>query len=234
MDVARWEALLGVLVSHGIRSIIAIVPENADPALARLPPDPSFWQRARSWALARHMIGLHGWSHVLRPSPRGLVPIQPRSEFVGLPIAEQRRRVSAGVRAFAANGIVPEAWVAPAHGFDTSTLQALRLESEIRVISDGLTGRAVRREDFVWLPQQLWRPRVMRNGLWTICLHPNEMDDGAIRAVDAFAKSRVSSFPDPRDVAARAVAYGPADAFFTVAFRASLELKRVMSKRKVQ
>jgi predicted deacetylase len=232
MDRPRWDALLGLLASRGIRPIIAIVPVNADPALARLPEDPSFWQRARSWARAGCMIALHGYSHALRPSGRGLVPVHRRSEFVGLPIEEQRRRICAGVRVFEANGLVPGAWVAPAHGFDDVTLQALYLESDIRIISDGFTRRAVRRGDFVWLPQQLWRPRAVRKGLWTICLHPNEIDERDLRAVDAFVSTGARLFPDPRDSAKGAVDYGLSDAILAGAFAAALHVRRWSRKMK--
>jgi hypothetical protein len=182
------------------------------------------------------MIALHGYSHVLHPSPRGLVPVHRRSEFVGLPIEEQRRRIGAGVRDFEANGLVPEAWVAPAHGFDGVTLQALRLESEVRIISDGYTRRAVRRDDFVWLPQQLWRPRAMKKGLWTICLHPNEIDERGLRAVEAFVSSGKGLFPDPHDAARGAVDYGPMDALFSAAYAAALQARRwgMRMRRKVE
>ena len=232
MDARRWETVEQLLLARGIRPIVAIVPANADHELARAPADPLFWQHARSWSRAGWVIGLHGFSHALRSSPGGLVAVQHHSEFVGLPIDEQRRRIREGVRIFETNGLVPETWVAPAHGFDSLTLQALRVESEIRIISDGFTRRAVRREGFVWLPQQLWHPRVMGSGVWTICLHPNEMDEAAVHALDDFVTSRVASFPDPREVAAQALPYGPGDAMFSVLFQASLGIKRAMSKRK--
>jgi hypothetical protein len=217
MDARRWETVEQLLLARGIRPIVAIVPANADRELARAPADPLFWQHARSWSRAGWVIGLHGFSHVLRSSPGGLVAVQHHSE---------------GVRIFETNGLVPEAWVAPAHGFDSLTLHALRVESEIRIISDGFTKRAVRREGFVWLPQQLWRPRAMGSGVWTVCLHPNEMDEAAVHVLDDFVTSRVASFPDPREVAAQAVPYGPGDALFSVVFQASLGIKRARSKRK--
>ena len=232
MDMPRWEALLGLLAAHDIRPIVAIVPANTDPSLARLPEDPGFWQRARSWARAGCMIALHGYSHALRASGAGLVPVHRSSEFVGLTIEEQRRRINAGVRVFETNGLLPEAWVAPAHGFDSVTLQALHLESDIRIISDGFTRRAVRRYDFVWLPQQLWRPRAMKKGLWTICLHPNDIDEHGLRAVEAFLSSGAGLFPDPRDAAKSAVDYGPADVLFACAYAAALKARQWNRKMK--
>ena len=234
MDLPRWDAVLRVLEQPGVHPIIAIVPANTDPALSRLPADLSFWQRARAWARSGCMIALHGWSHALRPSAGGLVPVQRCSEFVGLPVDEQRRRIREGVRIMEMNGVVPEAWVAPAHGFDLHTLDALRVESEIRIISDGFMRRAVRRDDFVWLPQQLWRPRGMKSGLWTICLHPNEMDEGALRTLDDFVSSRRGSFPDPREAVKAAAPFGPGDALFSAAWGLALRIKQVAMRRNVE
>lgn len=230
MDRQAWDAVLQLLSSRSVQPIIAIIPSNADPALKARPEDPEFWQTARSWVRAGFMIALHGYSHVLRPSAGGLVPVQKSSEFVGLPVEEQRRRISRGIHILETNGLVPEAWVAPAHGFDESTLQALRVESAIRVISDGFTRRAVRRDDFVWLPQQLWQPRGFRAGLWTICLHPQEMGRASVGALDQFLSSRPGAFPDPHDVVARAVVYGPSDALFEAGFRAALHARKLTGR----
>jgi hypothetical protein len=233
MDDRKWHALERVLMARSIRPIVAIVPANEEAALVRAGADSSFWQGARNWARAGWVIGLHGYSHTLRPSRPGLVPVQARSEFVDLPLDEQRRRIREGVRVFEANGLQAEAWVAPAHGFDMMTLQALRVESQIRLISDGFARRPYSREGFVWLPQQLWRPRNMGSGLWTICLHPNEMDESAVRALDQFLDIHAGTFPDPRDAAAKAEPYGPIDAAFAAAFGILLRARR-MAKRKVR
>jgi len=234
MDLGKWRAVEQVLMLRGIRPIVAIVPANEDAALVRGAADPSFWQRARTWARAGWVIGLHGYSHTLRPSRAGLVPVQDRSEFVDLPLDEQRRRIREGVKTLEANGLPAEAWVAPAHGFDMMTVQALRVESEIRLISDGFARRAYRREGFVWLPQQLWRPRAMKSGLWTTCLHPNEMDDGAVRALGEFLAAHAGAFPDPRDAAAKSEPYGPTDAVFAAAFGVLLRARRAVIERKVR
>ena len=117
---------------------------------------------------------------------RGSAPVNAYSEFVGLGEEEQRRRIAEGVALLAAQGIEPHVWVAPAHGFDAATLRALRAESGIRILSDGFARRAVVREGFVWLPQQLWRPRSMGGGLWTICLHPNTLLGPALEKLARF------------------------------------------------
>ena len=74
MDHEKWQAVERLVLSHGIRPIVAIVPANEDPGLVRAAADPSFWQHARTWAHARWVIALHGYSHALRTSRAGMVP----------------------------------------------------------------------------------------------------------------------------------------------------------------
>ena len=226
MDAARWGAVEALLRARGVSPIVAIVPANADPDLVRGPADGRFWERVRSWAAAGWTIALHGWSHALRPSSRGLVPVNAYSEFVGLGEEEQRRRIAEGVALLAAQGIEPRVWVAPAHGFDAATLRALRAESGIRILSDGFARRAVVREGFVWLPQQLWRPRSMGGGLWTICLHPNTLLGPALEKLARFIDGNRKAFVPPLEAARASASYGPADAIHSRVFALALALRR--------
>jgi predicted deacetylase len=232
MDSARWCALEKVLTERGICPMAAIVPENADPQLVRGPVDTGFWAKARKWAARGWSIGLHGYRHQLRPVRGSLVGTSMEAEFTGLPWAEQRRRIREGIRIMEGQGLRPSVWVAPAHGFDLATLQALREESTIRTVSDGFSYRPFLHLGFTWLPQQLWRPREMVWGLWTICLHPNEMDANAVARVQKFVEKHEGSFPSPLEAESRAVPYGPGDMLFGLAFRPILGMKQMLSARK--
>jgi predicted deacetylase len=231
MDGGRWKQVEGVLARHGVKPIVAIVPENADPDLMRCPPDPSFWEQAKSWAQSGWTIALHGYRHQLRSVRGGLVPVGRKGEFTGLPWAEQRHRVREGMKILEGKGLHPQVWVAPAHGFDLATLQALREETDIRTISDGFSFRAYDRLGFTWLPQQLWKPREMASGLWTICLHPNNVDAAALAGLEGFLAAHPDSFPLPLEAAARAVPFGAPDVLFATAFLAMLRVKNKISRR---
>ena len=154
------------------------------------------------------------------------------SEFVGLPLEEQKRRIRDGVRILKGRDITPLAWVAPAHGMDKNTLEALRIESDIRLISDSFARRPVSRWGFTWIPQQLWRPRPMPGGLWTVCLHPNEMTQSDIAQLSLFIDSHKGAFPDPGKVAARAVPRGLSDMMFEAAFASGIRIRRMSTGRK--
>ena len=231
MDAGRWSEVEEVLTRHDVKPIVAMVPANEDPGLIRGPVNEKFWTQAQGWARSGWTLALHGYSHALRPSSRGLVPVSLQSEFVGLPLEEQKRRIREGVGLLQQRGLAPLAWVAPAHGADRNTLEALKAESSIRLISDCFTRRPVKRWGFTWIPQQLWRPRNMPGGLWTICLHPNEMSQADIANLGFFISCRPGAFPDPSKAGTHAVPYGPLDFAFETAYSSMIRLRRLASKR---
>jgi hypothetical protein len=130
-------------------------------------------------------IGLHGYQHVCVTEGRGLVPLHARTEFAGAPPAEQRQWIVAGVGILREQGLEPNVWVAPQHGFDRHTIEALR-EQGITVISDGFTRRPYRAWGANWIPQQIWGPVEKQAGLWTICVHAGTASDAAVAALEAF------------------------------------------------
>lgn len=227
MDEMRWGKIERLLFAHGVKPIVAIVPANEDPQLERSSPNPRFWDRALAWQSAGWSIGMHGFSHRLQRSAAGLVPVNRYSEFVGVSEGEQRRRIREGVDILEKRGLAPVVWVAPAHGLDPATLLSLRAESKMRIISDGLSMRPFRRWGFTWLPQQLWRPRAVTRGFWTLCIHPNDMDDDAVRRLEAYISSHRDSFGDPHSAAASAVDFGLTDALAGAVFSTALRFKRI-------
>jgi Uncharacterized protein conserved in bacteria (DUF2334) len=229
MDRHRWSEVETLLMQRGVKPIVAIVPANADPALVRGTGNGRFWEQAQGWVRAGWLIALHGYSHTLTRSKPGIVPTSKMSEFVGMPLDEQKRRIRDGVKMLQQHGVTPQAWVAPAHGMDKNTLEALRAESAIRLISDSFARRPVKRWGFSWIPQQLWRPRSMPGGLWTICLHPNEMTRADIALLSSFMDVHQGAFPDPRTAAERAVPRALRDTIFEAAFTAGIRARRVFT-----
>ncbi|MEP7242299.1 MAG: DUF2334 domain-containing protein [Gammaproteobacteria bacterium] len=203
MDARKWGLLESVFAEHGIKPIVAVVPDNRDPTLDFGPPDPAFWDKVRGWQAKGWTIGMHGHTHVMHATnEKLLVPFYKRSEFAGLPTEQQAVKIRAAWAIFQAQGVTPEVWIAPAHSFDLRTLQAVRSETPIRVVSDGIALDTYQEHGFHWIPQQLWRFAPRPAGLWTVNLHPNQMSEADIGAVgrtlgEAF-RGRVIAFPDVR------------------------------------
>lgn len=185
MDRRRWERVEQVLDAHGVRPIVAVIPDNQDATLMRDPRDPDFWGRVRRWVGKGWTVAMHGHQHVMHATRERLIlPFYRRSEFAGLTLEQQRAKVRESWNLFMSEGVAPRVWVAPAHSFDRLTLQALLRETPIRVVSDGIAWDSYQEHGFSWIPQQLWALTERPWGLWTVCLHPNTMDDAAIEALD--------------------------------------------------
>jgi hypothetical protein len=180
MNGERWRRVEELLDEFEIRPIVAVVPDNQDSELNRQAADPAFWDRVRRWQSKGWAIAMHGHTHVMHATnERLLVPYYKRSEFAGLSLEQQKEKIRAAWRIFLSQGIEPQIWVAPAHSFDRLTLVALREETSIRVVSDGIAWDTFYAYGFHWIPQQLWKLVSRRSGLWTVCLHPNQIDGQA-------------------------------------------------------
>lgn len=174
MDARRWQQFEELFERTGTKPLVAVVPDNRDPDLECGKPDPMFWDKVRSWQANGWTIAMHGYQHLMHQTDAEMVlPFYRRSEFAGLGYEAQAEKIRRSWELFARQGIEPTVWIAPAHCFDRLTLEAIRNETPIRIVSDGIARDQYFDDGFYWLPQQLWKPTEKSSGLWTICMHPN-------------------------------------------------------------
>jgi predicted deacetylase len=177
MNWEMWFRIEEVLLNHGIMPLLAVIPDNQDEKLHVAPPRSSFWEEVRKWQGRGWTIGLHGYQHRFVTQQAGIVGIQHRSEFAGLPRSEQAEKLRRGVEVFRRNGVQPQIWIAPAHSFDWNTIAALQ-EVGITTISDGFaTAPHMDSQGLLWVPQQLWKFRWRPFGVWTVCYHHNRWSE---------------------------------------------------------
>jgi len=174
-----WDRIEQVLMRHDVKPIVAVVPDNHDPKLMIAPPRADFWERVARWQDAGWAIALHGHRHLYETTASGLLGINDYSEFAGLSYQAQRDKLNRALTIFARHKIRVDLWVAPAHSFDATTVQALA-DTGISVISDGFYSRPVRLLGATWVPQQMWQFRPMPFGLWTVCFHHNHLSADAL------------------------------------------------------
>jgi predicted deacetylase len=176
MDWSFWGKVESLLFELDIKPILAVVPDNQDPKLVVMPPREDFWDRVRYWQGQGWAIAVHGFQHRYETASAGLLGINAYSEFAGQSREIQRQKLESALEIFGANGIVADAWVAPGHSFDETTVELIT-ELGIPTISDGYYWRPVRRMGAVWIPQQMWRFRKLPGGVWTICYHTNRFSE---------------------------------------------------------
>jgi predicted deacetylase len=201
MNHAKWLRWEQLVERHGIQPLVAVVPDNRDPQLSSGASDPDFWSHLRALQDRGWTIAIHGYQHACDVVGRSLVPIHRRSEFAGLCGDLQLRKLQTGLEVLRGHGLEPTVWVAPRHGFDANTVEALKAVG-IRVISDGLSAYPHVSQGALWIPQQLWAGKPRRFGVWTICIHSNETTETQFQRFEEFLRQHRSKFATVEDIIA--------------------------------
>jgi hypothetical protein len=196
MDIAKWDRIEKICDKFLIRPIIAVVPNNEDRKLIKNDIDINFWNKVRGWQNKSWHIALHGYDHIYISNNSGLVAFNNKSEFAGVNFKTQLEKIQKGITIFKRERVKTRIWVAPSHTFDQNTLKAIKLGSDIDIISDGISLNPFKRFGFKWLPQTIWHFRKMPFGLWTACTHPNEMTDRGIDELEKFIQINAKHFID--------------------------------------
>lgn len=194
MDSGKWERIERLLDSCEIKPIVAVIPSNKDPEMMIDPPDDNFWGKVKAWEEKGWQIALHGYDHCYISDSGGLIPMNRQSEFAGVSIDIQKEKLRKGINIFGSFGITTNIWVAPSHTFDRSTLRALKEETDIQIVSDGVALFPYQKDGFFWIPQQMWHFVEKNHGVWTCCLHPNMMSEKAFEVLENFCRRQRSEF----------------------------------------
>jgi peptidoglycan/xylan/chitin deacetylase (PgdA/CDA1 family) len=179
MNWSVWSAIEPMLLKHSVAPLLAVVPDNQHPKLKVQEPRPDFWDWVRERQAAGWCIALHGYQHLYVSENAGIMGINARSEFAGLPEAVQRDKLVKALEIFRNHGVRADAWIAPGHSFDEVTVRLL-LELGVDTISDGFFLSPVQHLNAYWIPQQFWHFRPMPGGVWTVCLHCNAYGEAEI------------------------------------------------------
>lgn len=197
MNRQKWDRMEALLDKYSIKPMVGVIPHNEDEEQKIDQEEASFWEKVISWEKKGWAIALHGYSHCYTCDGglKGLNPMWRRSEFAGLPLDAQRQKIRNGVAILKEHGVVPRYFFAPSHTFDENTLEALREESEIRIVSDTIGRFPYRYKDFWFIPQISGQcVKMPVGGVYTFCFHPNVMGDGSFEDLENFLKSHNDDF----------------------------------------
>jgi len=177
MPIEKWEIFEDYFDRKGIKPIIGVVPLNKDVSLGSTNLN-NFWDKVKNWETKGWIIAMHGLHHLFEPilPKNSFFNFGDKSEFVGKTLENQTEIIRKSIECFEENNIEPSMFMAPSHTFNKNTLKALELASEIKMITDGFSFRPFKKNNFIFIPQQLWSVRKMPFGLYTICIHPTPMN----------------------------------------------------------
>lgn len=187
MDLAKWIRMEELLDKYRIKPIFGIIPKNGDESLiSKYEQNTSFWNLMQSWIDKGWIPAMHGYEHRYVTEEGGINPVNKRSEFAGLPYKEQAAKIRKGYQILVEHGIMPDIFFAPSHTFDDNTLEAIRSETPIRIISDTIAWDVYKEDDFWFIPQQSGSVRKLPFKTITFCYHPNTMGDKAFEQLEKF------------------------------------------------
>jgi len=227
MPIKKWEKFEAFFVKNGIKPIVGVVPDNKDKKLGN-EYDHDLWLKVKKWDNLGWSIALHGLNHLLKPikQSNSFFGFGKKSEFVGLSKKQQSKIISKSLSIFNSNNIEPKLFMAPSHTFDQITLKCLKEFSSIKLITDGFSFRPFIKDDFIFLPQQLWSVKKMPLGLFTICIHPTTMNEAEIELLLNEIKSISNNIISIDDLNFKKIKkYNFVDFLFTFFYKIALKYK---------
>jgi len=185
MDWNNFSRIAEILSSCDTKPLIAVTPDNKDKDLIIEKPKPEFWEIMRSLKNRGWSIAQHGYQHIFLTKNSGILGINAYSEFAGLSYEEQYEKVYKGRKILEQNGLQTDIWAAPAHSLDKITCKVLK-DLNFQYISDDIAMFPFERFGLIWVPQQLWSLKQLPIGIFTICVHPNRVDDNQFKKIEKF------------------------------------------------
>lgn len=200
-NLKKWEPFFSLFDEFDIKPIIAVIPSNTDPKLMSCGThNVNYWPTVRYLSSLGYAIGMHGYEHQYQSKNSGLLKINNRSEFAGLPYRMQEKKIRSATAIFKAEGVPVFCFVAPAHSFDHNTLKALRHQSPVRVISDGVLNKPYKKSGFNWIPAQLSEAVWQSAGTWTFNFHPETCSEKTFNDLRKFVEKYHRDFVKPQEL----------------------------------
>lgn len=200
MNLEKWGKIEALLDNYDIKPIVGVIPRNQDITLMdRYQRDLTFWSKVYAWNSKGWVIAMHGYTHIYSSHSGGINPINFQSEFAGLPLDKQKEKIKLGMQVFQEHKLNPRIFFAPSHTFDMNTLEALKHESSIRIISDTVANDIYKMGDFYFIPQQSGHVQNLPFKVTTFCYHPNSMSNKDFEFLECFIKKKkdkIGNFED--------------------------------------
>lgn len=198
-DVApgmAWSKFLhfeALLLETGVKPILGVVPRCLDPKLEIEPPVQDFWDKVRDWSKNGWVIAQHGYTHQYVNTNPGIFSVGNKSEFAGLSYVEQYEKIKAGKDILVAQGVWQPVFMAPGHSLDRTTLKALH-NLGFELVTDGYGIYPYRIERVLAVPQLFSSSVHFGFGVYTLCLHVNNMTHVECEKVERFVRANAGRF----------------------------------------
>lgn len=194
MNTNNWQRMIALLDKYAIKPLVGIIPDCKSNEI-QFGCDPHFWDTVCQWQQNGYAFALHGYDHVYITSDAGINPTHKRSEFAGLPYAQQAQKLKKGYAILKSHNIEPCCFFAPSHTYDNNTILALKKETPIRTISDTIACYPYYQADILFVPCQMGVFRAwILGGICCACYHPSNMSDADFTRLEQFIMQHANEF----------------------------------------
>lgn len=197
----KWDNFLkakAIFDKYNIKPLIGVVPDNRDATLHFEESNTEFWNyvaelQKQGWAVAQH-----GYQHVYENEEKGLLKINPFSEFAGIDYDKQFTKISNGKKILEDNGVSTDIFMAPGHTYDKNTLLALK-ECGFKYVTDGYASVPYVWNDICFYPSRNGSCDILA-GCNTICFHTNVMKNSDFIELEQFIKNHRTDIVDYKEM----------------------------------
>jgi predicted deacetylase len=179
MAWSKFSAFDALSTELDIPFLVGVVPHCLDPTLAVEPVRHDFWDVVREWSARGWTIAQHGYTHQYVTRDPGILGIGHQSELAGLSYKQQFAKLDAGKSILVQQGVWQPVFMAPSHSLDEVTLRVLK-ELKFCSLTDGYGVYPYKMGSLTAVPQLIGVPMHFGFGVYTICLHVNEMSQAQI------------------------------------------------------
>lgn len=191
---SRFQRVMAMFQERGVVPLLGVIPDNQDKSLQFDPPREDFHQIMRTLvAEKRAEVAQHGYRHLYTTRQQSinqrLYGRVSSSEFAGLPYETQYAMIRDGQAMLRAQGLESDVWMAPSHTSDHHTFRALK-NLGFRYVTDGVAVYPYQRHGLIFVPQQNWQSqKPFPMGVFTICLHLDDLEEAAMKEIEAHLKT---------------------------------------------
>lgn len=192
----RFNEVMAIMENSKIIPLLGVIPDCRDESICFDEANPDFFEIIKRLTdTGKVEICQHGYQHVYRTKQKSMNQIfygrSSNSEFVGETYQKQYEMIKAGKERLEKQGLFTDIWMAPSHTNDDNTFLALK-NLGFKYVTDGIALYPFRKKNLLFVPQQLWQPKIefpFNFGVFTICLHLNDLSDQNIQEISAHLKS---------------------------------------------
>lgn len=233
MNHDNFDRLINLLSKYTIQGILGVIPDNQDQKLMIQNEDLNFWHQMKLLEDRGYWIAQHGYQHIYDSNDGGILNLNKQSEFAGHSYDVQKRKLEKGKTILESKGLNPKVFMAPSHSYDHTTVKVIKQLGY--AITDGFGLFPKKKEGVLYIPQLFASPKHIGVGLYTICLHTDQMKENDFNRLENHIKKHKLNYISPNQIETYQIKENKflwifIDSFFGILFKYITRIKRNVIK----